>query len=103
MEVTETGRTSGVAAELHKQVRGENGSPTPRPAPPQSYRPMNRDFQIRFTAVLLTLLTVAAVTLAWINFQKEQSFQVPNDGVSWNEKSGKLVAERVDPEGPGAR
>ena len=32
---------------------------------------MNRDFQIRFTAGLLILLTTAAVVLAWINFQKE--------------------------------
>ncbi len=33
---------------------------------------MNRDFQIRFTAGLLILLTTAAVVLAWINFQKER-------------------------------
>src|SRR5690349_1823347 len=64
---------------------------------------MNREFQIRFTAVLLALLTVASISLAWINFQKEQSFQVPNDGVAWNESHGKLIAERVDPDGPGAR
>ncbi len=64
---------------------------------------MNRDFQVRFTAVLLALLTAAAITLAWINFQKEQSFQIPNDGISWVERGGKLLADRVEPEGPGAR
>ncbi len=93
-----------MAAELHKRVRGVADLTVQRSASSSSfYRPMNRDFQIRFTAVVLTLLTVVSVTLAWINFQKEQSFQVPNDGVSWNEKNGKLFAERVDADGPGAR
>jgi len=38
---------------------------------------MNRDFQIRFTAILLAIVTAAAATLAWINFQKESEFQIP--------------------------
>ena len=49
---------------------------------------MNRDFQIRFTAGLLILLTTAAVILAWINFQKEADFQIPSDGVWWMEQAG---------------
>ncbi|HEV2732186.1 MAG TPA: PDZ domain-containing protein, partial [Terriglobales bacterium] len=66
-------------------------------------RPMNRDFQLRFTAGLLILLTTAAVVLAWINFQKEPEFQIPYDGVSWIEHNGSLLASRVDLSGPGAR
>ena len=65
---------------------------------------MNRDFQIRFTAGLLILLTTAAVVLAWINFQKEAEFQIPSDGVWWMEQAGNdggLVANRVEPNGPG--
>ena len=66
---------------------------------------MNRDFQIRFTAVLLTLLTVAAVTLAWINFQKERDFEAPDDGIWWVEHtvSGRtaLMADRVEQASPG--
>jgi two-component system NtrC family sensor kinase len=69
------------------------------PEPPS--RPMNRDFQIRFTAVLLALVTVAAAYLAWVNFQKERDFPVPNDGVLWMEHGGKLTADRVEPMGPG--
>ena len=46
-------------------------------------RSMNREFQVRFTAGLLILLTTAAVVLAWINFQKERNFQIPWDGVWW--------------------
>jgi two-component system, NtrC family, sensor kinase len=62
---------------------------------------MNRDFQIRFTAVLLGLVTIAAAYLAWVNFQKERDFPVPNDGVLWMEHGGKLTADRVEPMGPG--
>ena len=64
---------------------------------------MNKDLQIRFTAIVLVILTVGAVTLAWINFQKERDFQVPYDGVWWIEKGGRLVADRVEANGPGAR
>ena len=39
---------------------------------------MNRENQIRFVAVLLFLLTVAAVVFAGFNFQKERGFAVPD-------------------------
>src|SRR5260370_3279117 len=48
--------------------------------------PMNRDFQIRFTAVLLVLLTVAAITLASISFRKGSQYPAPYDGVNWIER-----------------
>jgi len=64
---------------------------------------MNRDFQIRFTAGFLALFTVAAITLAWINFQKEGQFVAPFDGISWVERDGGVFADRVEPDGPGAR
>jgi len=87
-----------VAAKV--QVRsGETGVPRPDLLP----RTMNRDFQIRFTASLLTLLTAAAVVLAVINFRKEQEFQVPYDGAWWVERGDNLVADRIEPNGPAAR
>jgi len=64
---------------------------------------MNREFQTRFTAILLTVLTAAAIALAWINFQKESEFQVPEDGVWWIEQNGTLTADRVEANGPGAK
>ena len=64
---------------------------------------MNKEFQARFTALLLGLFTVAAAVLSWINFQKEREFQVPYDGVWWVESGARLVADRVEPDGPGAR
>jgi two-component system NtrC family sensor kinase len=68
-------------------------------------RSMNRDFQVRFTAGLLILLTTAAAVLAWINFRKEQGLQNPSDGVWWVEqdRGGGLVADRVESNGPGAK
>jgi PAS domain S-box-containing protein len=66
-------------------------------------RPMDRDFQSRFTVVLLTLLTVAAIVFAGINFQKEREFQIPYDGVWWLEHNGDLIADQVQPDGPGAK
>ena len=64
---------------------------------------MNRESQARFVAVLLFLLTVAAVVFAGFNFQTEQNSSAPDDGVWWVEHSGHLVADRVDPSGPGAK
>src|SRR3954469_569225 len=66
-------------------------------------RHMKSDFQIRFTAGLLILLTTAAVVLGVINFQKERDFQVPYDGIWCVEKDGSLIVNRIDPNGPGAK
>jgi PAS domain S-box-containing protein len=65
--------------------------------------PMTKETQIRFAAVVFTLLTVTAVVFAWINFQKEREFSTPTDGVWWVESHGQLRAQRVDPLGPGDR
>jgi two-component system NtrC family sensor kinase len=90
--------SAAVAPNVHNLPRGSS-----KLQPVVPLRSMNRDFQIRFTAGLLILLTVAAVTLAWINFQKESEFQVPYDGVWWVEHNGSLVADRVEANGPGAK
>ena len=86
-------------------VQNPNGvHPTPNLGsnPGLPLRSMNTDFQNRFTVVLLTLLTGAAVVFAWINFQK-RDFQVPYDGVRWLEQDGSLAADRVEADGPGAK
>src|ERR1700692_1242812 len=75
------------------------------PSPPfgSPPKPMNRESQVRSVAVLLFLLTVAAVIFAGFNFNAEWKFLVPDDGVWWVENSGRLTADRVDPAGPGAK
>ncbi len=64
---------------------------------------MTKDFQIRFSAILLALLTAAAITFAWINYEKERQYEAPYDGVWWVERGGHAEAQRVDPEGPGEK
>jgi two-component system, NtrC family, sensor kinase len=66
-------------------------------------KPMNRESQSRFVAVLLFVLTVAAVVFAGFNFQKEKQWSEPVDGVWWVERGGYLVADRVDAAGQGAK
>jgi two-component system, NtrC family, sensor kinase len=87
-----------LAANVHPLRRGRVANNAP-----VSPSPMNRDFQIRFAAGFLALLTIAAVTLAWINFRKAAQFVAPYDGISWVERGGSVVADRVASNGPGAR
>src|SRR5271167_271797 len=87
-----------MAAKVHNT---QQSSLSLRPAEPA--RSMNRDFQIRFVAILLALLTTAAVVYAGYNLQAERQFQVPDDGVWWVEHQGKLAADRVEVGGPGTR
>ena len=88
-----------MAAKLLNE-KGWEVSSTPPPPPGGSEpgpKPMNRESQARFVAVLLFVLTVAAVVFAGFNFQKERDSAVPDDGVWWVEHGGRLVADRVDP------
>jgi PAS domain S-box-containing protein len=64
---------------------------------------MNRESQARFVAVLLFLLTVAAVVFAGFNFQTERKATSPDDQVTWVERDAGLVADQVEPDGPGAK
>jgi two-component system NtrC family sensor kinase len=74
----------------------------PRGSGPDT-KSMNRESQARFVAVLLALLTVAAVVFAGFNFQTERKATAPDDGVAWVERGGRLVADQVESDGPGAK
>ncbi len=89
-------RSNPVARNVQRGTRGSFASP------PIAASPMSRDFQIR-PAILLFVLTAAAIILAGINFQKERNFQVPYDGAWWVEHGGNLVADRVEDNGPAAK
>ncbi|MCI0354237.1 MAG: PDZ domain-containing protein, partial [Acidobacteria bacterium] len=66
-------------------------------------RRMKREMQVRLTAAVLGVFTVAAIVFAWINYQQEQRFPVPEDGVWWVEEGSQVRAARVQPGGPGER
>src|SRR5689334_19832691 len=91
-----------VAPELLKTHKDRSMRPArPAAGPPRS--PMNKELQSRFTAVVVSLLAVAAATFAILKMSMERQLQVPVDGVWWVEQGGQLVAKRVDADGPGAR
>src|SRR5271167_2521741 len=69
----------------------------------QLSQPMNREFEARFTAILLTLLTVAAVLFAGFNYKIEHQSAIPDDGAWWMEQNGHLVADRLETGGPAER
>src|SRR5664279_1186105 len=69
----------------------------------QLSQPMNREFEARFTAILLTLLTVAAALFAGFNYKIEHQSAVPDDGAWWIERNGHLIADRLEPNGPSER
>ena len=64
---------------------------------------MRKDSIIRFTTVILALLTLATVVFAYINWQKEGQVVISTDGVWWKEQAGFLVAKGVAPNGPGEK
>jgi two-component system NtrC family sensor kinase len=64
---------------------------------------MPRKIPFRIAAIVLAVLTLAAVVFASINYSHENAFQLPTDGVWWAESSGGLVAQKVLPASPGER
>ncbi len=64
---------------------------------------MATDLQSRFFALLLALLSVAAIVFAGINFQKDREYTSPYDGVWWVESGDHVQAQRVDVNGPGEK
>ena len=64
---------------------------------------MPRNIPFRIAAIVLAVLTLAAVVFAAINYSHESQFQVPTDGVWWAGAKGGLVAQKVLPNSPGER
>src|SRR5271166_848886 len=95
-------RAEVVASKLHAD-EGHVGAGAPVRRAHQPPAAMATELRTRFFAVFLALLSVAAIAFGWINFQKEQEFVAPHDGVWWVEDAGHLRAERVDTDGPGQK
>jgi two-component system, NtrC family, sensor kinase len=83
---------------LHSILPGDLRPHDRRPQPR-----MTREFQIRFSAVILALCTLTAVIFAVLNFRKELQYQVPYDGVWWVEHEGWLRAQLVLAGSPGEK
>jgi two-component system, NtrC family, sensor kinase len=63
----------------------------------------SESLKVRFGAVTLVLVTLAAVVFSFINFQQRQEFQAPDDGVSWLDSPSGVVAWNIIPDSPATR
>jgi len=64
---------------------------------------MNDSLRMRLGAVVLALLTLAAMVFAVLNFQQRSRYILPDDGVTWLDTSQGVVAWHVVPESPAAK
>lgn len=64
---------------------------------------MNNSLRIRLGAVVLALMTLAAVVFALLNYQQRSHFITPDDGVVWMDSAQGVVAEQVKLASPGDR
>lgn len=64
---------------------------------------MKTSFQTRLIAVLLAVLTAAAIGLSIANLVQESGYAVPTDGVAWTEVPGGLRANNIPADSPAAR
>ena len=64
---------------------------------------MNDSLRMRLGAVILALLTLAAVIFAVLNFQQRSRFVLPDDGVTWMDSTQGVVAWHVVSDSPAAK
>jgi two-component system NtrC family sensor kinase len=63
---------------------------------------MFQELKFQLSTAILTILTLAAGVAAVINFDQQQRFRLPDDGVIWVERSGGVEALYVGPKSPAA-
>jgi PAS domain S-box-containing protein len=64
---------------------------------------MNDSLRMRLGAVVLALLTLAAVVFAILNYEQRSSFILPDDGVTWMDSPQGVAAWHVVADSPGAK
>ena len=62
---------------------------------------MFQELKFQLSTAILTVLTLAAGVSAFINFQQQTRFRLPEDGVIWADRQGAVEALYVKPSGPG--
>ena len=62
---------------------------------------MFQELKFQLSTAILTILTLAAGVSAFINFQQQNRFRLPEDGVIWVERQGSVEALYVKPASPG--
>src|SRR3984957_20316299 len=69
---------------------------------------MLQELKFQLSTAILTVLTIAAAIAAALNYQQIQRFRLPDDGVTWVDRTvssvrSQVVALRVTPNGPADR
>jgi two-component system, NtrC family, sensor kinase len=64
---------------------------------------MNDRLQLRLGAVILALLTLAAVVFSYLNFRQRAQYVTPDDGVTWVNAASGVTAWYVAPGSPAAQ
>ncbi|HET6177277.1 MAG TPA: PDZ domain-containing protein, partial [Candidatus Sulfotelmatobacter sp.] len=64
---------------------------------------MNDGLRMRLGAVVLAVLTLAAVIFAVLNYQQRSRYILPDDGVTWMDSPQGVVAWHVVADSPASR
>ena len=64
---------------------------------------MKQSFRVSLGAVVLALVTLAAVIFALLNFDQRARFESPDDAVAWHDTDHGVEAWKVNPNGPAGR
>ena len=64
---------------------------------------MLQELKFQLSTAILTVLTIAAAIAAALNYQQNQKFRLPDDGVVWRDQASQVVAVAVQPNSPGDR
>ena len=62
---------------------------------------MFQELKFQLSTAILTILTIAAVASAIINFQQQHKFRLADDGAVWVDRGQRVEALHIDPDGSG--
>src|SRR5689334_614024 len=64
---------------------------------------MLQELKFQLSTALLTVLTIAAAIAAGDNYEQNNKFRLPDDGVLWSDRASGVTAMRVAEGGPADR
>src|SRR4051794_41802058 len=62
---------------------------------------MFQELKFQLSTAILTILTLAAGVAAFINFEQQNKFRLPDDGIIWVDRQNTVEALYIKPGSPG--